>query len=338
MKLLRSPLLLFAASVLPLLAAEGDLWTTDLEAAKKTAVEQKKDLLLSFTGSDWCPGCIMLAERVFSKEEFGAGVKDQFVLVELDFPRDQSKVNAESMKNNELLLDQYFVEEFPSLILADEKGRPYARTALSIHEPKDAEDYVQHLIDLRQRRALRDDALDSASKLQGVEKAKALLDAIADFSDMTVDAFYPHIVAAILEADVEDKTGFREARDYRQAVIGYEASVENLFSEGKFAEVIGLAEEFVKDHDPTGFDRQHILMAKLMAMVEIGQKEEAHVLLAEIKAIAPESEIGVELDRLKGRMEAYFAEGKAAPGPEEGSAPAPEGVDPGSEGNETPPG
>ena len=41
-----------AACVAPCFAAEG--WITDMDAAKKQAAEQKKDLMIEFTGSDWC--------------------------------------------------------------------------------------------------------------------------------------------------------------------------------------------------------------------------------------------------------------------------------------------
>ena len=39
------------------LFAGGEGWTHDLPAAKATAAKDKKDLLLDFTGSDWCPPC-----------------------------------------------------------------------------------------------------------------------------------------------------------------------------------------------------------------------------------------------------------------------------------------
>ena len=44
-------------------AAPG--WETDFAAARKQAREQKKDLLIDFTGSDWCGWCKRLKEEVF---------------------------------------------------------------------------------------------------------------------------------------------------------------------------------------------------------------------------------------------------------------------------------
>ena len=38
-------------------ASPNDNFITDMEAAVEQAKEQDKDLLLLFTGSDWCPPC-----------------------------------------------------------------------------------------------------------------------------------------------------------------------------------------------------------------------------------------------------------------------------------------
>ena len=67
--------------------AAGDEWMTDFEAAKKKAAAENKDLLVDFTGSDWCGWCIKLVDEVFKHDSFKKGVADKFVLVELDFPK-----------------------------------------------------------------------------------------------------------------------------------------------------------------------------------------------------------------------------------------------------------
>ena len=53
-----------AACVAPCFAAEG--WITDMDAAKKQAAEQKKDLMIEFTGSDWCGACTMQKKQALS--------------------------------------------------------------------------------------------------------------------------------------------------------------------------------------------------------------------------------------------------------------------------------
>jgi thiol:disulfide interchange protein len=66
-------------------AAEGN-WLTDFEKAQTMAKEQKKLVLMDFTGSDWCPPCKLLHKNVLTSKEFVEFAKDNLVLVVVDFP------------------------------------------------------------------------------------------------------------------------------------------------------------------------------------------------------------------------------------------------------------
>ena len=111
-----------AACVAPCFAAEG--WITDMDAAKKQAAEQKKDLMIEFTGSDWCPPCMQLRANVFSKPDFQKDAQKNFVLVELDYPR--GKEQSKEMKAaNDKLAQQYGVQGFPTIVFADASGKPF---------------------------------------------------------------------------------------------------------------------------------------------------------------------------------------------------------------------
>lgn len=69
------------------LCAAPENWLTDYDAAVKQAQKEKKTLLVLFTGSDWCPGCIALGERTLSTAEFREFAKKNLILVYLDSPR-----------------------------------------------------------------------------------------------------------------------------------------------------------------------------------------------------------------------------------------------------------
>jgi hypothetical protein len=55
-------------------------------------------------------------------------VKDKFLLVELDFPRDHSKNFPQVMQRNQEWAALCNVQGYPSIILTDARGRPYAKT------------------------------------------------------------------------------------------------------------------------------------------------------------------------------------------------------------------
>ena len=46
------------------------LWTENFADAKARAAKEGKDLLIDFTGSDWCGWCIKLKEEVFNQQAF----------------------------------------------------------------------------------------------------------------------------------------------------------------------------------------------------------------------------------------------------------------------------
>lgn len=123
-------------------------WMTDFNKAKETALAEGKDLLINFTGSDWCIWCKRLEDEVFSKATFHEETGSQFIYVFLDFPRApeaQEKVIDPDL--NAKLHKDFGEPGFPTIILADAKGRPYARTGYQEGGP---EKYLEHVSTLRE--------------------------------------------------------------------------------------------------------------------------------------------------------------------------------------------
>ncbi len=102
-------------------ASAGDGWMTDFEAAKVKAKAENKPMLLSFTGSDWCPPCMALKKNVFQKDVFKDYAAADLVLVEFDFPR-RTKLSAELMAQNEQASVQYGIEYFPTILVLSADG------------------------------------------------------------------------------------------------------------------------------------------------------------------------------------------------------------------------
>lgn len=125
---------LFALS-LSLTAGEG--WLTNIEKAKELAKKEKKAVLVEFTGSDWCPPCKALKKNVFNSAEFKTYAKKHLVLVELDFPRDKSKVSKEQATYNREQAKAFAVRGYPTIILMDADGKEltkkvgYGRTSVA---------------------------------------------------------------------------------------------------------------------------------------------------------------------------------------------------------------
>lgn len=133
---------IFAASIIN--AAEApSAWQTDLPKALEKAKEQGKQVLLDFTGSDWCPACKRLQVKVFDTKEFLDYAKTHFVLVEVDDPADASKITPQQKKDNDALADKFHIEGRPTIIILNASGKEVHRELGYDGEP--VADYVKRL-------------------------------------------------------------------------------------------------------------------------------------------------------------------------------------------------
>ena len=97
-------------------------WELTFELAKKRAKQEKKPILIYFSGSDWCGPCIKLDNELFHTDKFVAFSKDKFVLYLADFPRNKDLVTEEVRKTNKKLSKKYN-NSFPMVLIINRKGK-----------------------------------------------------------------------------------------------------------------------------------------------------------------------------------------------------------------------
>ena len=294
--MLASLLLALTAS---LSTAAGDEWMTDFEAAKQKAAAENKDLLVDFTGSDWCGWCIKLVDEVFKHDAFKKGVADNFVLVEIDFPQDKSKLDEATQKQNEMLKEKYSIQGFPTILLLDDQGRPYARTGYQAGGP---EKYLTHLDGLLAVKKKRDEALMAAEKLEGPAKAKSLVEALKLLPEGQL-SHYSKITQQIATLDPKDESGFVAGEKLKQAVVTLDKNYMAAVRSGKNDEAIAMVDELIADFQITGEKKQSMLGMKMNPLLAGRKFDEAAKLLDEIVVIAPESQVGKFANDFKPKLE-----------------------------------
>ena len=294
--MLASLLLALTAS---LSTAAGEGWMTDFEAAKQKAAAENKDLLVDFTGSDWCGWCIKLVDEVFKHDAFKKGVADNFVLVEIDFPQDKSKLDEATQKQNEMLKEKYSIQGFPTILLLDDQGRPYARTGYQAGGP---EKYLTHLDGLLAVKKKRDEALMAAEKLEGPAKAKSLVEALKLLPEGQL-SHYSKITQQIATLDPKDESGFVAGEKLKQAVVTLDKNYMAAVRSGKNDEAIAMVDKFIADFQITGEKKQSMLGMKMTPLLAGRQFDEAAKILDEIVVIAPESQVGKFANDFKPKLE-----------------------------------
>ena len=141
-------IILFLISMMMVLAEIPKGWTDDYDSALGKAAKEKKFVLLEFTGSDWCAPCMMMRKNVFTKEEFVKKASENFVLVELDFP----KKDKELAEKNKPLAEKYKITGYPTVVLLDEAGKEVTRFFASEHQTVKA--FLEHLDVTLERRTM----------------------------------------------------------------------------------------------------------------------------------------------------------------------------------------
>jgi len=116
-------------------AHAAEAWGENYTKAKTQAKTENKQLLLDFTGSDWCGWCIQLHKEVFSQQEFKDYAAKNLVLMKVDFP--QTKPQAANIKQqNAKLKDQYQIEGFPTIIVLNSQGKQVGQLGYMPGGPK----------------------------------------------------------------------------------------------------------------------------------------------------------------------------------------------------------
>ncbi len=218
-------------SINPADAVHRGPWTSDMAAAKKQAKAEGKDILMDFTGSDWCGYCIELNKTVFSKDEFLKYAPKKFVLVELDFPKG-FRLDPQIQQQNQALQSAFGIEGFPSIVLADADGRPYAQTGF---QPGGPAKYIAHLEELRATKTARDAKFKAADGAKGVNRAKLLAEGLAlltgrdkQLSPEALLPAYATLANEIVALDADGSAGLKKDWGDRIKHAGFVARINKL--------------------------------------------------------------------------------------------------------------
>ena len=298
---MRSPVLaalvLSASFSVPSFAAEG--WLTDFEKAKEQAATEKKALLMDFTGSDWCTWCIRLRKEVFDTEVFKAAAPKSFVLLELDYPQDQSKVTEAVRKQNEGLQAKYAIRGYPTILLADATGRPFAKTG---YEKGGPEVYVKQLEELRANLGKRDAAFTKAQGLGGMEKAKALKEGLDVVPEEMVAAHYKSTLDEIRALDTADSLGVDGKFGFVQVLDELKETLKQAAPKGGEA-LRAEADRFVASRPKlVAKQRQQALLSVLNFLMPPKDNAVALKLAEDVKALDEASEEGKMAESIRAQV------------------------------------
>ena len=125
-------------------------WNTNFEDAKQYALKDNKNILLVFSGSDWCAPCIKLDNVVWKSEAFKSESEKNWVIYKADFPKKKAnQLSPELTERNNKLAEKYNKNgSFPLVILLDKTGKVIGMTGF---KNISATDYIQLIHSLEKK-------------------------------------------------------------------------------------------------------------------------------------------------------------------------------------------
>jgi len=117
-------------------------WKTNFEEAKAQSISENKNILLVFSGSDWCAPCIKLENTIWKSEDFKKESEQKWIIYKADFPKKKANLlSAELTARNKKLAEQYNKSgNFPLVLLLDKTGSVLGITGYKNITPQE---YIQ---------------------------------------------------------------------------------------------------------------------------------------------------------------------------------------------------
>lgn len=117
-------------------------WKTNFEEAKAQSNSENKNILLVFSGSDWCAPCIKLENTIWKSEDFKKESEQKWIIYKADFPKKKANLlSAELTASNKKLAEQYNKSgNFPLVLLLDKTGSVLGITGYKNITPQE---YIQ---------------------------------------------------------------------------------------------------------------------------------------------------------------------------------------------------
>lgn len=117
-------------------------WRTNFEQAKTEALKENKNIILVFSGSDWCAPCMKLDKTVWKSDVFKTESEKNWVIYKADFPKKKAnQLPSEVTDQNKKLAEKYNKDgSFPLVVILDKNAKIIGMTGF---KNVSAKEYIQ---------------------------------------------------------------------------------------------------------------------------------------------------------------------------------------------------
>lgn len=310
---MRACLVFFITTVIlssfPHKVRSADTWVTDYSSAVETAKREGKDLLLVFTGTEWIEMCRLFERDILNQPVFMETAGTRFVLVKLDFPPEK-EVGKPVPKELMLLRDAYRVKGFPTLVMTDAEGSPFA---INGYQPIAAAAYAKAIEDISKAQEIAVANRKRAEGESGLDKARTLVMSIPQLPGSMAARYYRPELEAVITADPGDTLGHTKTYQRFIADADYSAAMQKLGENVEWQKMVELTDAYIKVGQLEGAVLQKALLNKAGVQRRQGNAEGLAATLLEIVAVDGNTVYGAEAQQQLNQLRAQRLEEDLAP-------------------------
>jgi hypothetical protein len=265
-------------------------WLDDLRAAKAVAKAEHKDILLEFARPVAESAPVIAAthsKTLLDSDLFLNRAGAAFVLLRLTVSPEMPDRTVARVTH---LLARMAVTRFPTFVLLDSQGVPYARSELITQR---VSEYRREFDRLRQIHVRRDRELTLAAVTTGIECARHL-DAVLKIVGPLADTEYADLELRVTELDPKNKAGLRAK--YEAAVVhrkidrAIQAEVSPLMDRREYQAALARLDLLMAGAKPSRDQLQRLLAFKGQAYCGLNDRQRSAKVLDQAIALDPQSE------------------------------------------------
>lgn len=139
---MKNILILFTLTISSIACAQN--WETNWKEASAKAKQNSQNIILVFSGSDWCAPCIKLDRNIWQSADFQDFADNHWVLLRADFPRKKGNALSEIQKAENARLAEKYNEYgyFPFVVLLNAEGKVLGETG---YKNISVKEYIEEL-------------------------------------------------------------------------------------------------------------------------------------------------------------------------------------------------
>ncbi|MEI7831224.1 MAG: thioredoxin family protein [Prolixibacteraceae bacterium] len=110
---------------------QAQKWETSFDVARSRSNQEGKNIVLVFSGSDWCIPCMKLEKFIWESQDFVDYSREHFVLLRADFPKKKANaLSKEQQDQNDKLAELYNKQGlFPLVVVLNKNAKVLGTTS-----------------------------------------------------------------------------------------------------------------------------------------------------------------------------------------------------------------